>query len=193
MILRKPANRIHLVLAGILLLLSASCAGMSGARHSAGADCSKLPAAAPDPAWGGHEEYSKALELYERLYDRCRDEEVRSGYRDTGIRIKKAADRAFQGRNYAKAGRLYGLLAASRITASDFTSALTFDGEYLKKQIMACSKSLTEAGLIRYREERLEEAITIWESVLAFDPENKAIQQAIETATRQRRALKKIE
>lgn len=146
-----------------------------------------------DIAAGTQKIYSRTLDLFARLYDRCHDSEVRDGYVRTGITIRNAADKAFVRKEYSKAGELYFILAKSRVTREDFGKDLAFDGDYHKRRIEVCSKTLTQTGLMRYREEKLDEAIGIWRSVLSFEPDNNAVVKAIETATRQQHMLKSMQ
>jgi hypothetical protein len=49
-----------------------------------------------------------------------------------------------------------------------------------------------ENGLMKYREEKLDEAIVIWKKALVFDPENTGVKNALETATQQLQKLKSM-
>lgn len=135
-------------------------------------------------------EYKKALGLYSTSYSD--HPELKNEYLNAGIQVRNAADRAFRRGDFAKAGSIYNLLIRARITEQDFSESLTFDRDYLGRQIKACSKTLTEMGLMKYREERLEEAISLWEKVLTFDHDNSSVINAIETANRQMQILKNI-
>ena len=48
------------------------------------------------------------------------------------------------------------------------------------------------SGLRKYREEKLDEAIAIWKKALFFDPDNKNVKNAYETATAQLHQLKQL-
>ncbi|HEX9021550.1 MAG TPA: hypothetical protein VF903_09835 [Nitrospirota bacterium] len=137
-------------------------------------------------------EYKKALDLYSSAYDKYHYRGMRGGYARTGEQIRNAADAAYQRRNFAEAGNIYTVLFESGITTRDFAPSLSFDDDYLTRQGQASSKALTEIGLMKYREEKLEEAIAIWKKVLLFDPENKGVRNAIDTATMQLQKLKSI-
>ncbi len=136
-------------------------------------------------------EYKTALALYSTAYRKCQDRELIEEYRADGERIREAADRVYDKRDFIRAGTIYHQLLLSGITA-DIPALLTFENAYLKQQINACVKSLTENGLMKYREEKLNEAIDIWKKILAFDPENRTVAKAVQTAIRQRRQLKNI-
>ena len=107
-------------------------------------------------------------------------------------RSGSAADAAYQAGAVAEAGIDYSILFESGITTRDFAGTLSFNDDYLSLHIHACSKDLMESGLMKYREEKIGEAIAIWKKALAFDPDNKNVKNAFETATAQLQRLKKI-
>jgi tetratricopeptide (TPR) repeat protein len=137
-------------------------------------------------------EYKKALELYSNSYDRYHYSGMRSSYARTAEQIRNAADADYQKKDFAEAGSIYDTLFESGITTRDFAHSLSFDDDYLNGQISLCSKALLENGLMKYREEKLDEAIEIWKKGLVFDPENTGIKNAIETATLQLQKLKSM-
>jgi len=137
-------------------------------------------------------QYEKALELYSSMYDKYHYPGMRSGYARAGEQTRAAADAAYQKRDFADAGNIYTILFESGITTRDFARSLSFNDDYLSSQIGLCSKSLMEAGLTKYREGKLEDAISVWKKALAFDQGNKDIKNAIDTATTQLQNLKNI-
>jgi tetratricopeptide (TPR) repeat protein len=137
-------------------------------------------------------EYKKALEVYSNAYDRYHYPGMRSNYARTAEQIRNTADAAYQKKDFAEAGSIYNTLFESGITTRDFAQSLSFDDDYLNAQINVCSKTLMENGLMKYRQEKLEEAITIWKKALAFDPENAGVKNAIETANLQLQKLKSL-
>jgi tetratricopeptide (TPR) repeat protein len=136
--------------------------------------------------------YRNALEIYSNAYDRHHLRGLRQGYARMGEQVVLAADAAYQKKDFAEAGSIYRALFESGITTRDFAQSLTFDDDYLDKQIKACSKTLMEIGLMKYREEKLDEAIAIWKKILAFDLDNKNVRSAIDTATVQLQQLKNL-
>ncbi len=137
--------------------------------------------------------FKRALELYSNAFDKYHHSPgLRRGYKKLGEQIKSIADTAYQSGEVAKAGIDYSILLESSIATRDFAGTLSFDDDYLNRQIKACSKDLMASGLTQYREERLEEAIATWKKALIFDPDNKNIKNAFETATEQLQQLKKI-
>ncbi len=136
--------------------------------------------------------YRNALEIYANAYDKYHLRGMRQGYARMGEQIVLAADTAYQKRDFAEAGSVYRALFESGITTRDFAQSLSFDDDYLTRQIKTCSKTLMEIGLLKYREEKLDEAIAIWKKILAFDLENKNVRSAIDTATVQLQQLKNM-
>ncbi len=136
--------------------------------------------------------YKNALDIYSSAYDKHHDADLRRGYARLGEQTKAAADVLFQAGNFGEAGIIYRNLFDSDITTRDFARELSFNDVDLIKKMEACSKSLMEIGLMRYREEKLEEAIAVWRKVLVFDAENKNVRNAIDTATLQLQQLKTL-
>ncbi|OGW39307.1 MAG: hypothetical protein A2010_02200 [Nitrospirae bacterium GWD2_57_9] len=184
---------------GLLLLLIAALAAIpacaTGERVSPtvaepGGDISRaLRQAEHYTALG---QYAEALMLYAELYDSCKDGNIAETYIAVGKQVREKADRALQKRDFAHAGSLYSVLLESRVTDAALPGKLSFDNDYLKRQLKTCSQALLETGLIKYRDEKLDEAIAAWEKILAFDPGNKTILKAIDTANRQRNSLKRM-
>lgn len=137
-------------------------------------------------------EYTKSLTLYSNTYDKYHYRGMSAGYARTGEQIRNAADADYQRRDFAEAGSTYNILFESGITTRDFAQSLSFDDAYLSRQMDACSKSIMELGLMKYREEKLDEAIALWKKALVFDPENKGIKNTIETAAQQLQKLKSL-
>jgi len=136
--------------------------------------------------------YKQALEIYAHAYDRHHLAGHRQGFLRLGEQIRAVSDKAYQDARYAEAGVTARNLFESGITTRDFADKLSFDDDFLTARISACSRSLMELGLMRYREEKLDEAIAIWRRALDFDTGNKTVRQAIDTATAQLQQLKHI-
>jgi len=136
--------------------------------------------------------YDKALEIYSSAYDKHHDAELRRGYAKIGEQIRAAADASYRGGNFAEAGTAYENLFDSGITTRDFAQTLSFDDDYLTGKIKACSNQLLEIGLMKYREEKIEEALAVWKKALVFDADNRTIKNAIDTATAQLQQLKSL-
>ena len=136
--------------------------------------------------------FKRALEIYSNAVDKYHHPELRRGYARLGEQIRSAADAAYQTGAVAEAGIDYSILFESGITTRDFAGTLSFNDDYLSSHIKACSRDLMESGLMKYREEKLDEAIAIWKKALVFDPGNKNVKSAFETATAQLQELKRI-
>lgn len=63
---------------------------------------------------------------------------------------------------------------------------------FLKKRLGSIESSLMDEGLRKYRAGRLEEAVSIWDSLLAVNPNHAQARKARETAKTQLRNLKKL-
>jgi len=137
-------------------------------------------------------QYGRALDHFASAYAKYHTPEIRENYSSAGESIRKTADLTYEKRDFAEAGAIYNQLSESGITRQDFAGALSFNGDYLDRQIHACSKALLEAGLRTYRDGKLEDAISLWKQALTFDRDNKEVKQAIDTATTQLRNLKKL-
>ncbi len=138
-------------------------------------------------------EYKKALALYAAADDKYgHDPDLRHNYVRTGDRIRFAADTAFQQGVFSQAGGIYHILLESGITKRDFQEPLSFDRAYLRNRIGSCSNALMELALVKYREDDLDGASSIWNKVLAFDPGNKEVTKALKTTSKQRKMLKNL-
>ena len=136
--------------------------------------------------------YKKALELFSNAYDKHHSPGMRSGFVRTAEQIRHTADAAYQRKDFGEAGNIYAALSEGGIAARDLAQSLSFNDDYVSTQLNLCSKALMENGLMKYREEKLDEAIAIWKKALLFDPENKGIKKAVETATMQLQNLKNL-
>lgn len=139
-----------------------------------------------------HGNYKQALVLFSKAYDKYHIPGMRSSFARTTEQLRSTADAAYQNKDFGEAGNIYFALSESGIAARDFAQSLSFDNEYVNRQLSLCSKALLESGLMKYREQKLDNAIAIWKKALAFDPENKRIQDAIDTATMQLQTLKSL-
>lgn len=138
-------------------------------------------------------EYKKVLALYAAADDKYEhDPALQHHYARTGDKIKGAADTAFQQGVFFQAGGIYHILQESGITGRNFQEPLSFDNAYLRSRIGSCSKTLMEQGLVKYREDDLDGAVSIFSKVMAFDPGNKTVAKALRTTNKQRQMLKNM-
>jgi tetratricopeptide (TPR) repeat protein len=136
--------------------------------------------------------YKKAVDAYSVACSRYpQNPELRDGFIRTVEHIKGLADAAFLKEEFSSAGNIYGALLRSGIK-QDIAAVLSFNKEFLIMQINKSAKVLTERGLNKYREGRLEDAIAIWKGIIEFDPDNKEVKNAINTTTVQLENLKRI-
>lgn len=137
-------------------------------------------------------DFQKALETYDVGYNQSpNDSELRSNYIRTIHQVKKNADIAFHREDFAQAGSIYRALLDNYPQVKDLITSSSFDQEFLISRINTCSKNLNEKGLLKYREGNLSEAISIWNDILKFDPENVEVRKSIDTATVQLKNLQK--
>jgi len=190
MIVGNFKSRIFLLSCIVLAVFSSSCASHKGAGPAdAGANSvDDIVRIAQEQI--AHGLYKQALDVYSQAYDKYHHQRLRYHYAGAGEQIRNAADAAFRKSAFAEAGSVYHVLFESGITIRDFAGSLSFNDDYLDGQIKSCSKALTEIGLVKYREEKLDEAISSWQKVLVFDTANKGVMKAIDTATRQLQHLK---
>jgi tetratricopeptide (TPR) repeat protein len=170
-----------------LLLLFSSCAHMEKEPETGVTDTIGI---AKNYLTEG--DFQKALETYNVAYNQYpNDSELRSNYIRTIHQVKKNADIAFHREDFVQAGSIYRVLLDNEPYFKDLITSSSFDNEFLISRINTCSKNLTEKGLLKYRERNLREAISIWNDILKFDPENVEVRKSIDTATVQLKNLQK--
>jgi tetratricopeptide (TPR) repeat protein len=114
-----------------------------------------------------------------------------AGYLKIVEEIKRLADEAAAKEDYIKAGIGYAVLRKEYPAAEKLGQALSFSGNSLDEGLKKCRAQLTQKGLEQYRQGKLQEAVSLWQGLLQFDPENDEIKRAVDTATEQRKKLKK--
>jgi tetratricopeptide (TPR) repeat protein len=138
------------------------------------------------------EEFPKAIVIYREVYQKYpQDPTVRSGYIKTLESIKSGGDKAFERSDFALAGRVYRILLNNFSSVSRLNGSFSFNREGLTARIRDCKKILFEKGLEQYRSGNLDQAISIWKSILVFDPESHEIKKVVDMATLQLRNLQK--
>jgi len=129
-------------------------------------------------------EFRKAIDLSREMYYKYpQDPRVRTSYIRTLESIKISGDRAFEGSDFALAGSVYEIVLSNVSSVGRLNDSLSFNREVLTAKIGNCKKILFENGLEQYRSGNLNQAISLWKSILAFDPENREIKRAVEMAT----------
>lgn len=105
--------------------------------------------------------------------------------------IKRTADLALAREDYVAAGKACYALWKGYPLLERTGAALPFSRVDLDEGIKACRIQLTRKGLEQYRQGNLTEAISLWQGLLAFDPDNVEIKKAVETAAEQLKKIKK--
>ena len=137
-------------------------------------------------------EFRKAVDLCKEMYKKYpQDSNVRSGYIRTLESVKTSGDRAFTERDFALAGCVYEVVLRNISPVNRLNGSLSFSRDGLTEKIKNCRKILFEYGLEQYRSGNLNQAISLWKSILAFDPENREIKRAVDMATLQDSNLQK--
>ncbi len=136
--------------------------------------------------------FAKALKLRsDALKGNPRDASLSAKYRETVIAIKAHGDKALAAKDFARTGAANALLLRNAATFEAMRPPVGFTRDVLKNTVSVCRENLTKAGLEEYRKGNLAKAITIWEGLLSFDPDNAEIKKAATTAKTQLDALNK--
>ena len=136
--------------------------------------------------------FQRAIDICKEIYPKYpQDPTVRSGYIKTLESIKSSGDRAFERSDFALAGCVYEILLKNFSSVSHLNGSFSFNREGLTEKIRNCKKILFENGLEQYRSGNLNQAISLWKSILAFDPENQEIKKVVDMATLQFKNLQK--
>jgi tetratricopeptide (TPR) repeat protein len=137
-------------------------------------------------------EFQKAVDLCKEIYQKYpRDPSVRSSYIQILETIKGTGDRAFERNDFEMAGSVYELLLKHIPSVTRLNGSSPLDREGLTVKIKACVKNLFENGLQQYRTGNLDQAISIWKGILAFDPGNEEVKRAVDMASLQLKNLRK--
>jgi tetratricopeptide (TPR) repeat protein len=137
-------------------------------------------------------EFQKAIDIYKEVYQKHpQDSTVRSSYIKTLESIKSSGDRAFEKNKFELAGCIYRTLLKHVSSVTYLSRSFSFGREVLTAKIKSCKKILFENGLEQYRSGNLNQAISIWKSILSFDSENQEIKKAVDIAILQSKNLEK--
>ena len=138
-------------------------------------------------------DFQKGIDLYRRLIQQHpSDTAVGNRYTNLLESIKERADLDLKRKDFVLAGRTYRILLENYSSLGNLKQFLSYDAGLLDGGIKTCQKNLFEKGLKLYRSGDLSQAISIWENILAFDPENQEVKKAADMATLQSRNLGKI-
>lgn len=119
------------------------------------------------------------------------DRELLTHYLKVAQDIVNAADNAFDKEEFAVSARTYAVLLRNYPHFQEIARGLSFDGKYLQARLKECSDRLSERALTQYRQGNLTAAISLWKSILEFEPENVGVKKAIDTASIQLENLQK--
>lgn len=134
--------------------------------------------------------FTTAIDMYKAsVKSYPNDALLQEKFLDTVSEIFKIAESAQREQNYIMAGKVYTFLSKNLQILNGSLPSLPFTENSLEERLRNCRAALTGKGLEQYRKGKLKEAITIWEGILQFDPDNIEIKKAIDNAEAQ---LKKI-
>jgi len=173
----------------VLMFIGQSCGGVKDRPSPQRPDQApaKAPAAKQHMAAG---EYQNAINDYSAEYrSRPQDQALVKEYVKSLEAIKTVADKAFDKEDFALAGRTYDVLRKNYSHFSGFAQTLSFDKAQLNTRLSHCKKSLSTQGFQEYRKGNLGGAIVLWQSLLAFDPDNADIKGAVRTAMLQKKNM----
>lgn len=135
-------------------------------------------------------DYKSAMDVYADAGRKYPEHPALSlNYHKTIEDIHHAADEAFTREDFASSGRAYFVLLKNYPHYQELIPELSFDRGFLHARSEDCSSHLSQGALADYRKGNIAKAISIWKSILAFDPNNSGIAKAIETATIQLKNL----
>jgi tetratricopeptide (TPR) repeat protein len=175
----------------VLSLIGQSCAGVNN-RPSPQRPDQPTQAATSAKQHMAAGQYQNAINAYNSEYrSRPQDQALVKEYVKSLEDIKAVADKALDKEDFASAGKTYNVLWKNYSRFEGFGQMLSFDKAYLNTKLSHCKKFLSTQGFHEYRKGNLGEAIVLWQSLLAIDPDNADIKGAVRTATLQQENLRK--
>lgn len=137
-------------------------------------------------------DYSRTLDSFRSLPpDVLQESRVSAGLGRMMEELKRSADRALARKDFRAAGKAYAALRDGLPLSDQAGLSLGFSKSVAEEGIKTCRAQLTKDGLDRYRKGQLKEAISVWQSLLEFDPNNTEIRKAVDTASEQLKKLKR--
>lgn len=178
------------VLLAALLLAGLSCAPLS--QRAEGVRKAEIEGVISKAAeFVAKGDFKSALDLHKNAAEKYPENKaLEEGYIATFENIKKDADKAFEKEDFVLAGKTYHLLLRSGPQSDGFSAGLSFTKNNLTERFNECGSALSQRALSQYRSGNIENAISLWKSILTFDPGNKSIKKFIDTATTQLKNLK---
>jgi tetratricopeptide (TPR) repeat protein len=136
-------------------------------------------------------DFIKALDLSAAA---CRnnptDQSLLANYHQIIEEVLLAADEALRREDFASSGRAYFALLNDYPRYQKLDRKVSIDRGFLHARLKDCRSNLSQRALAEYRKGNLTEAISLWKSILAFDPQNAAIKKTIDRAAIQMKNLK---
>lgn len=138
------------------------------------------------------DDYVNALEAFRPAIQAFpEDSSLKNNLAEALKDLHRRSEKALEKEEYAVAGKMYALLLNENHQLKDLDMSIPFSSESLEDGIKQCRIQLTRKGLELYREEKLKEAVSVWKSLLEFDPGNTEIIKAVGTAEEQLKKIKK--
>jgi tetratricopeptide (TPR) repeat protein len=139
-------------------------------------------------------EYQKVIDAYNVKYRKHpHDQVLVREYVKSIEDIKSAADKASDREDFASAGRNYHVLLKNYQHFKGFDKKLSFNSTHLNAKLSHCKKALSQQGFQEYRKGNLSGAIMLWQVLIAIDPHNTEIKDALRTAKLQQKNLQEKE
>lgn len=91
------------------------------------------------------------------------------------------------------AGKIYRLVVEAYPRTPALSAQVKRSREQLLEDIRSCAERMMDSGIAEYRRGRMEEALALWQNILAFDPKNAGARQAVDTARRQMDTLRSLD
>jgi tetratricopeptide (TPR) repeat protein len=170
----------------VLLLIVQSCAGKKNTIPPKSA----TPTTTHTKQFMRAGEYQKAIDAYDVDYRRHpQDQALVKEYVKSIEDIKAVADKASDREDFASAGSKYHILLKNYPRFKGFEKRLSFNSSHLNAKLSHCKQSLSTQGFEEYRKGNLSGAIALWQGLLAIDPHNTEIKDAVRTAKLQQKNL----
>lgn len=137
-------------------------------------------------------DFQKAVDFNKASFQEYNnDPNLAADFRKTLEDIKRLADEASAKEDFASAGKAYSVLGKNYSFYEKVAQPPAFSSGSLEEGLKKCRTRLTQKGLEQYRKGNLAEAISLWQGILLFDPDNIEIKKAVDTATQQLKKLRK--
>jgi len=170
----------------VLLLIVPSCAG----TKSLVSPQSPAQTTTHSKQFMSAGEYQKAIDAYNVEYRRHpQDQALVKEYVKSLEDIKSAADKASDREDFASTCRKYHVMLKNYPRFKGFEKMLSFNSSHLNAKLSQCKQSLSRQGFQEYRKGNLRGAIALWQGLLAIDPHNTEIKDALRTAKLQKKNL----